>query len=351
MAVNSFWIDLDTDPVKDGDDNLTFGNLKDSSTRLKFLRRSCPDGLLPQVFQPPDNGSKAVRLAVQTGAYGGPGKLDDPKDAVNDRCELRQNPKGVLGDDAWYGFSVRVPDEFPRRPLRCVIAQVKMPFDDLGNGSPAFSLRIDDRQWLATVEHLYEEEDEEDHRFVSTMVGGACGLPGTAAYDHHDFTQDEDRLDRQIRALLANDAAGPPPHLYQYEFTRCTTGVKLATFGRLPEADGRWSDFIVRVKSSGVKNVDGSIELYCEQELIAEASGEFGFPSPKIQPPPQYFKIGPYRNNDPLWGDEVATIEVRDIRKGPSFESVRLSARPAPHLPKTAAENPARAVAVTEAGG
>jgi hypothetical protein len=285
---------------------------------LVFYRRKNPDGLLPQIVASSDGSGKALRLAVQKDAY--TGTLDEPADKVNDRCELREPTKTRLGADVWYGFSIRVPDDFPREPLRCVIAQVKMPYDDTGNGSPAFSLRIDEGQWVATVEHLYEPQDAADHRFLSAAVGGACGLPAALAYDHHDFSDDRNLRTLQVRAVLASDAAGIPSYLKTYEFTQCTTGVKLATFAHLPAADGRWTDFVLHIASSGEKDKDGIVELYVGQELVARAQGELGFASKTDAQ--QYFKIGPYRNNDANWGKGIAAIEVRNIRRGPTRRDV-----------------------------
>ena len=122
---------------------------------------------MPVVFDPGDGGGKAVRLAVQAGTYAGP--LDEPGDVANDRCELR-GPKQVLGVDTWHGFSIRVPAGFPVRPLRLVVAQMKMPYDASGDGSPAFALRIDEGRWIATVEHLYEPEDRKAGRFLSGQI-------------------------------------------------------------------------------------------------------------------------------------------------------------------------------------
>jgi len=285
---------------------------------LVFYRRKNPDGLVPRIVDASDGSGEALRLAVRSGAYDGP--LDVEADRANDRCELREPAKSLLGAEIWYGFNIRIPADFPRKPLRFVVAQVKMPYDDEGNGSPAFSLRIDDGQWVATVEHLYEEVDAKDHRFLSTAVDGACGLPAAPAYDHHDFGPGGDR---QVRAVLARDVAGLPEHLRRYECTLCTTGVKLATFGRLPPADGRWSDFILRIASSGVKDKDGVVELYADRELVARAEGELGFAREDAPPQyPQYFKVGPYRNNDPAWGRSTAAIELRDLRRGPRREDV-----------------------------
>jgi hypothetical protein len=291
-----------------------------------FYRRRNPDGLPPQIVESNDGSGKALRLAVQTDAY--TGCLVDEADRQNDRCEIREalDKKTRLGAEVWYGFSVRVPADFPNQPLRCVIAQIKMPYDDGGNGSPAFSLRIDAGQWVATVEHLYEREDRDDHRFLSAPVNGACGFPAAAAYDHSNFGEKpSEPLDFQVRAVLASDSAGLPAHLRVEEFTQCTTGVQLSTFGKLRRIDGSWTELILHVASSGRKDKDGIIELYVGRELIARAHGEFGYAG--AGDPVQYFKIGPYRNNDVHWGSGIASIEVRNIRRGPRHEDVDPSFR------------------------
>jgi hypothetical protein len=283
---------------------------------LVFLRAGNPDGIPPSIVTSSD-GQLAIRLAVKTGSFQVPGP-----DNSNDRCELREHKKTDLGTDAWYGFSIRVPDGFPVRPLRCVLAQMKMPYDDLGNGSPAFALRIDEGVFIATVEHLYEPADAQDHRFLSDAVGGACGYPAALAYDHHDFSDVPDRHDLQVRAVIAMEAAGLPAFLTQSDYTKCTTGIHLDRLGDLPPADDKWHDFMLHIRSSGRKDVDGIVELFVDGTSVAVAKGEFGFASAGDQQ--QYFKIGPYRNNDPKWGDEIASIEIRDIRRGSSRHEIEL---------------------------
>jgi hypothetical protein len=303
----NYWVSTDSPVSEDAAGNWTIG-------QLTFPRGKNPDGLTPQIVTSVD-GRPAIRLAVRHGTF----KTSTPDD-VNDRCELRE-PKSPFGTEAWYGFSMRVPREFPVQPLRCVLAQIKMPYDDQGNGSPAFALRIDEGRFVASVEHLYELEDEQDSRFLTNPVNGVCGFPAAFAYDHHDFSNKRDTRDLQIRAVMATDADGLPAYLAQNEFTRCTTGIKLTTYGKLPVHDGSWIDVIFHVRPSGRKDADGIIELWVNGEAIATAAGELGFASPD-QRAPQYFKIGPYRNNEAGWGDDDAWIEVRDIRRGSTRDGV-----------------------------
>jgi hypothetical protein len=277
---------------------------------LTFYRKKNPDGLAPVIVDAGD-GMRAIRLAVQTGAYVGP--LDDPADAANDRCELRE-VKSPLGTEVWYGFSIRVPREFPKKPLRFVAAQFKMPYDFAQDGSPAFALRIHDGHWLATIEHLYEEKDRRFGRYLSLPIDGTCGLHAVPAFDHHNFNPDQGPVDLQVRAIMATDADGVPAHLLQDEFCACTTGVEVKAHSALPKLDHDWTNFVLHFAPSGLKDVDGLFELFANGNLVAQAWGEFGFPD--VKEAKQYFKIGPYRNNDPLWGDDIASIEVKNVRRG-----------------------------------
>ena len=292
---------------------------------LRFLRNHCQSGIEPLVIEADDGKGKAVVLAVRSGAWPLPNP-DDMDDLNYERCELREakeNPT-TLGTHSFYGFSLRVPDTFPNLPLRCVVAQVKMPYDKSGNPSPAFALRIDNRQYVATVEHLYEPDAEDpiDSTYLTNpLPDGFCRAGAVPAQDHSDFVTKPDDYSMQVRAILATGAAGLPDHLRRCDFKRCTTGVKVATHGFLPDVDGRWADFIVEIAPTGKKNCDGAIRLYVDGSLIAEATGEFGFPfTPK--PALQYFKIGPYRDLDSSWGTETAFIEVRNLRRGSSLVDV-----------------------------
>lgn len=292
---------------------------------LRFLRNHCQSGIEPVVIDADDGKGKAVVLAVRSGAWPLPNP-DDRDDLNYERCELREakeNPT-ALGIHSFYGFSLRVPDTFPNLPLRCVVAQVKMPYDKSGNPSPAFALRIDNRQYVATVEHLYEpnSEDPIDSTYLSDPGAiGLCRAGSVPALDHSDFISKPEDYSMQVRGILATGKAGLPTHLRNCEFTRCTSGVEVETFGHLPDVDGRWADFIVEIAPTGKKNCDGTIRLYVDGKLIAVAKGEFGFPL-TAKPAWQYFKIGPYRNLDPKWGTATAAIEVRNLRRGSTLDEV-----------------------------
>ena len=295
---------------------------------LRFTRNHCQNGMVPRIIAAADGG-KAIVLEVGRGKYAleWPYDLDD----LNyERCELREAKEHPtkLGTHSFYGFSLRVPENFPKRELRCVIAQIKMPYEDTNLPSPCFALRIDNGQLVATIEHLYEFDDPVDHGYLSDpLASGICQTGAVLAQVHHNFDRDSPDYCLQMRALLATDATGLPPHLLAQDFTHCTSGVKIATRGFLPPADGRWSDFIVEIYPSGQKNVDGGLRLYVDGCLIALAQGEFGLPQASATGDfaQQYFKIGPYRNLADNWGLEPAGIEVRHLRRGSNLVEVLLA--------------------------
>jgi hypothetical protein len=257
-----------------------------------------------------------------------------PSDNVNDRCELRE-AKLPFGTEVWYRFSIRVPNTFPERQLRFVAAQFKLPYDVSESGSPAFALRIDNRHWLATIENLYEPKDKMYGRYVTDPINGDCGLHAVPALDHHNFDQLRGDTQFQVRAVFAADAEGIPPHAKIMEFTMCTTGSEIHKHAALPPVDDKWTDIIFHFSPSGAKDIDGLFKLFVNEKLVAQAWGEFGYADKKVAQD-QYFKIGPYRNNDPAWGPDEAAIEVRNVRRGSTAADVDLT--PSWTSPHNAAE-------------
>ncbi len=289
---------------------------------MGFRRQHNPDRIVP-AFVPGDvPGYRAVRLAVKSGSYQAP--LCNPADVENDRCELwgRQMP---FPTEAWFGFAIQIPDDFPAMPQRCVVAQIKCPFHLSIDPSPVFSLRIDQRRWLATIEHLYEESDFEAKRFLSKAgVPGTCPQNGVPALQHAKFPPDPASA-TQIRAILATDGRELPPDLRaDRNFSWCTTGVRVTTSGLLPLVSSRWVDFIVHFDPAG-----GLVELFCDNLPVASARGVLG--KAASEQSNQYLKVGIYRDqvpNNPVadpnqwsFADELA-IHAGHLRSGHSLAEV-----------------------------
>lgn len=268
---------------------------------------------------------RQARITVRSGAHDGP--IDDVKDCGNDRCELR-GPKQKLGTDVWNGFSIRVPADFLVVPLGRIVAQMKMPYDAGADGSPSFALRIDDGQWTVTAEHLYEFDWKQGCFLTPSCQGHCQSGQGVPAHDHSNFNKHDGVTDYQVRAYVGSQAPGLPGHILQVA-TKCTTRVVVERQADLPmlELGGGWTDFIVRMRSFGVRGIDGLLELYIDGALAIRATGEFGYPDVTV-PPTQYFKLDPYRTSDAGWGGGVAALDYHNIRRGRSLEKVLLR-RPA----------------------
>jgi hypothetical protein len=195
------------------------------------------------------------------------------------------------------------------------------------------------------VEHLYERKDvdfidgSEVARYVKPYAGPRSCPEAVRALDHHVFGNSiSDFKELQVRALLATDDQGLPPHL-EDEFRWCTSLVKEKEGRPLPNDIQTWSRFTIRVAPTIIKDEDGILQLLVTDpvtgtdQLIAEATGEFGHagdldPSVNTGPSPgtglQYFKLGPYRDKLAIWGPEVAAIHVRNIRRGDWEEGAKL---------------------------
>ena len=293
--------------------------------KIAFYRQKNRDGLVPQFLTDADDpGRQYVRLAVREGAYDG--HLSNTNDP-NDRCELREltGHEQKTGTPVYYGFSLRIPPEFEPAPERCVVAQVKMAYAGCTDYSPAFSLRVDNGRYAATVEQLYLAQDHAAGRYLHDLQPDGTCAPGTVlAEDNSDFIHPE-RTRFQIRALLAVAPPGLPPHLAK-SFTRCTDGVKITNGpGKLPDNPGEWHDFVVFIGSSGKPDACGLIALYVDGAPVASANGIFGVPTADNQA--QYLKVGPYRDdNDAVWGDKIAAVDVSGIwRSAEMPEALRQS--------------------------
>jgi len=307
---------------------------------MKFPRDSNPNGLAPALQSDPgDVAGPWLRLAVQKGAYT---RASGGSPTTNDRCELRDG-KLDLGTPVIYSFELRAEPDFPVVDARCVCAQIKAPYYDLDNGSPLVALRIDRGRYIATIEHLYEPKDApikngSERSIYLTPYHGSCAGDAARAFDHHVFPNDRgDFQELQVRAVLATDADGIPPHL-EAEFTFCTTGVKVTRQSPLPADIHEWWQFSIAVAPTAKKDEDGVLQLFVGKRgetprLVATARGELGhagYPDAAINtgPPPgegkQYFKLGPYRDKWNIWDSGVAAIHVRNVTRRSWAEGVAL---------------------------
>ena len=318
MPENDYPLTFDLDaPVVDAAGNMRFGD-------VIFPRHENPDGIAPEIVEEQDG--RFVRLRVKTGHF-----VPEPPpkdDGRYDRCELREGKRLKLGAKVFYGFSLRAARNFPSVPLRCVVAQVKMPFGESKYPSPVFSLRIDDGRYLATVEHYFDRRDAGgDIQITAAAPDGSCAAGFAPATDHHNFDPAKTDLDDQVRIVMATDGGMLQQHLKGPDgFSKCSNGVRLEGAGFLPDCIFGWTDFVVHVAVSGkADNADGVVALYVNGECVASAHGEFGVPDADGNTK-QYLKVGPYRNDDGKWDPALAVgIEVRGISRGSRPEDVGLA--------------------------
>jgi hypothetical protein len=310
-------------PVDGGNGDIAFGP-------LQFFRKKNPNGIEPTLYS--DGDGTFLRLAVAKGAYK---EATDGEPDMRDRCELRDD-KLPLGTSVSYSFEMRFERGFPNVEARLVCAQIKAPYYDENGGSPLMALRIDRGHYLATVEHLYEPKDVtyradiEYSQYLTSYDGVACSNGAARALDHHVFgNSPKDFKELQVRALLATDAAGLPPHLEE-ELLSCTSGVRIRAGANLPDQIHKWWRFTIEVAATTDKDAAGVVHLSVGEPgsdtnvLVASAVGEFGHvgykdPETNTGPIPgeayQYFKIGPYRDKLLIWGDDTAALHIRNIRR------------------------------------
>ena len=163
-------MDLDAAPMRK-DDDLAYAG-------MAFYRERNPDGEMPVIVEQPGHG-RAIRLTVRRDAYPH-ATSEGSENVLRDRCELR-DARIPLGTEVWYGFSLRVPADFPRVFARFVCAQMKAPYDVSGDGSPLFALRIENGRFLATIEQLFEPGDWTS---VTPLGPQGCAPDRGRALDH-----------------------------------------------------------------------------------------------------------------------------------------------------------------------
>ncbi len=210
------------------------------------------------------DGAIAVRIDEATGGSNcGGGELCQ-------RAEIRENPKRWLrlGEESWYGFSLRVRGEYPDDGLstRWILAQFKEQTDE----SPFLALRFDDG-----VFHITVQDDSERY---------------TVASARHTI----DRL-KTYRAGLAGMTGWLPEFRYVTDVPAVADGGRLRVVPGsapvLPDPRRDWVDLTLRVRAG--RDGKGLVQVWANGRDVVAIEGNIGHRARAGDR--QYFKFGQYR--------------------------------------------------------
>ncbi|MGQ9365290.1 heparin lyase I family protein [Azospirillum sp. ST 5-10] len=207
------------------------------------------------VFPPPLTGPEAAR---PSDTCIDPADPSAPfEDDGTERAELweRKEVRLPFGTEVWYGFSMFVGETVPAENSgRLVIGQWKQG----GGKSPFVAQRFTDRNFSVTL-----QQDAAD--------GNECRI--LLVYQNEPPPQAES----------VNSATGQP----------CMQDISIERFGHLPNPFGTWTDMVYRIKASPEGN--GVVEVWAGGKLYGRATGRIGY---RTEPTTQYFKFGPYRDQE-----------------------------------------------------
>ena len=103
-------------------------------------------------------GRKAIRFEVREGDQ----RINPESGKISYRSELSEKPifKAIMGKDYWYGFSMYIPQDFPKHGNRLVIGQWHAsPDAEMGevNRSPVLSQRYKRGKFYVSVRYSSQE--------------------------------------------------------------------------------------------------------------------------------------------------------------------------------------------------
>ncbi|MBI3503258.1 MAG: heparin lyase I family protein [Proteobacteria bacterium] len=254
-----------------------------------------------------NDGAIAVRIDETTGGSNcGAGELCQ-------RAEFRENPKRWIrfGDEAWYGFSIRVRGEYPDDGLstRWILAQFKEQTDE----SPFLALRFDDG-----VFHITVQDDEQRFTVASaqhtidqlkTYRAELGGLSPVELDVARQVVEAGRRLQltlaqigRQLRARseLFRQPVGAPTAERFLEYGYVTdrpvadTGALRIVPGTtpvLPDPKRGWVDVTLHVRAG--RDGAGLVQVWANGKDVVTVEGNIGH---RVRAGDrQYFKFGQYR--------------------------------------------------------
>jgi hypothetical protein len=246
------------------------------------------------------SGSKGLALSVV------PQCRPDQR-GCSERAEVWEKPEVLATYDKplWYALSMKLDDTPPSAAHRYVVAQWKREIKAGADGdySPFLAIRIIRGNLAITIDsdsmpsRLRGSQDNT----LSCAAGAAPAMQRAAA--------------KQTRVLVAASVEAKPDSFGGYD--TCASDIAIIRRGgKLPKAESRWIDFVVKVKPGPLGS--GEIEIFADGAWIVSVKGRIGHEGPGLGPN-QYFKFGPYRE-----GGQKDSWQVfyDDFRRGPGCEDV-----------------------------
>ncbi len=246
------------------------------------------------------SGSKGLALSVV------PQCRADQR-GCSERAEVWEKPEVLAAYDKtlWYALSMKLDDTPPSAAHRYVVAQWKREIRAGADGdySPFLAIRIIRGEFAVTI----------DSDSMPSRARGSQDNPLSCAAGSAPAMQ---RVDvKQTRLLVAASVDAAPRSFGGYD--TCAPDISITRRGgKLPKAESRWIDFVVKVKPG--PSGGGEIEIFADGAWIVSVKGRIGHEGPGLGPN-QYFKFGPYRD-----GGQKDNWQVfyDDFRRGPACEDV-----------------------------
>jgi hypothetical protein len=239
---------------------------------------------------------------------------ENPSNEKAERAEIWE-ANGVrlqFGADVWYGFTMLIDGVVSPQESRLIIGQWKGPNDN----SPMIAQRFTRRIFTITIEQPNHapDRDPKDTQCRIIVAHDANLPPGGGGDLPHDL-----RLlsiaDRTDGADLYVGSVGHDADEIVHQATSCMTDVTIEPHNLLPDAFGQWVRMVYHLKIAGDDN--GLLEVWANGQPIVTVRGRIGFPGSTRKT--QYFKFGPYRNQDKL--PEIYSM-LRDYARGPRRQDV-----------------------------
>jgi hypothetical protein len=217
-----------------------------------------------------------------------------------------------FGADVWYGFKMYIDETISPEEDRLVIGQWKGPNDD----SPMVAQRFHQHIFTITIEQPNEMSghDPADTQCRIVVAHDANFLPGWNYDEPHGLKLFEIMGKSGSTDLLVGSVGHDAEELIHTPGP-CRTGVIVEAHNLLPDAFGKWIKMVYHLQIAG--DGKGLLDVWANDLPIVTVRGQIGFPGSVKDK--QYFKFGPYRNQNQL---SAIYAMIAQYARGPRREDV-----------------------------